>query len=81
LITFKGIKTYGHRFLGCLIELSIKSKKHGTDTFEFGPKPGEIKEKPPIKYISLQLGVKLRNAPLFVPNWVSSSFDPIFPFP
>jgi hypothetical protein len=54
--------------LGCLVELSIKSGKHSTDTFEFGPKSDEIKEKLPIKYISLQPGVKLRNAPLFVPN-------------
>jgi hypothetical protein len=35
---------------------------------EFGPKPGEIQKKPAKKYISLQGGVKLRNAPLFVPN-------------
>jgi hypothetical protein len=47
---------------------------------EFGPKPGEIFKKPAKKYISLQLGVKLRNAPLFVPNWVWSGFDPVFPF-
>jgi hypothetical protein len=33
--------------------------KHGTSTVEFGRKPGEIKEKPPKKYIGLQLGVKL----------------------
>jgi hypothetical protein len=47
----------------------VKSGKHGTSTLEFGPKTGEIKEKPPTKkYISLQLGLKLRNAPLFVPN-------------
>jgi len=35
---------------------------------EFVPKSGEIKKKPAKKYISLQLEVKLRNAPLFVPN-------------
>jgi hypothetical protein len=37
---------------------------------EFGPKPGEIpkEKKPAKKYISLQREVKLRNAPLFVPN-------------
>jgi hypothetical protein len=36
---------------------------------EFGPKPGEIFKKPAKKYISLQGGgVKLKNAPLFVPN-------------
>ncbi len=81
LITSKGIKSYGHRFSGCLVEFSVKSGKHGTSTLEFGPKPGEIKGKPPKKYISLQLGVKLRNAPLFVPNWVSSGFDPSFLFP
>jgi hypothetical protein len=34
-----------------------------------------------IKYIiSLRWGVKLWYAPLFVPNWVWSSFDPAFPF-
>jgi hypothetical protein len=47
---------------------SVNSGKHGTSTFEFGRKPGEIKEKPPKKYISLQLGVKLENAPLSVPD-------------
>jgi len=80
LITFKGIKTYEHRFSGCLVEFSVKSGKQGISTLEFSPKPGEIKEKPQKKYISLQLGVKLINAPLFVPNWVSSAFDPVFPF-
>jgi hypothetical protein len=39
-----------------------------------------FKKKPAKNYISLQLGVKLRNAPLFVPNWVSTCFDPVFPF-
>jgi len=33
-----------------------------------------------IKYISLRWGVKLWYAPLFVPNWVWSGFDPAFPF-
>jgi hypothetical protein len=46
----------------------MKSRKHGTSTLEFGRKSGEIKEKPPKKYISLQLGVNLENAPLFVPD-------------
>jgi hypothetical protein len=46
----------------------VKLGKHGTNTFEFGRKPGEIKEKPPKKYISLQLGVNLKNAPLFMPD-------------
>jgi hypothetical protein len=32
LITFKGIKTYGHRFSGSLVEFSVKSGKHGTST-------------------------------------------------
>jgi hypothetical protein len=35
---------------------------------EFGPNPIEIEKKPAKKYISLQGGVKLRSAPLFVPN-------------
>jgi hypothetical protein len=35
---------------------------------EFGPKPGESKKNPAKQYISLQGGVKLRNAPPFVPN-------------
>jgi hypothetical protein len=35
---------------------------------EFGPKPAEILKKPAKQYISLQQGVKLRNAPPFVPN-------------
>ncbi len=39
---------------------------------EFGSKPGEIPKKTCKKYISLQGGVKLRNAPLFVPSWVST---------
>jgi hypothetical protein len=38
---------------------SANSGKHGTNTVEFGQKPGEIKEKLPKKYIGLQLGVKL----------------------
>jgi len=46
----------------------VKSGKHGTSNVEFGRKPGEIKEKPPKKYINLQLGVNLENAPLFVPD-------------
>jgi hypothetical protein len=46
----------------------VKSGKHGTSTLEFGRKPSEMKEKPPKKYISLQLGVNLENAPLFVPD-------------
>jgi hypothetical protein len=32
MITFKGIKTYGHRFSGCLVEFPVKSGKHGTST-------------------------------------------------
>jgi len=48
-----------HRFSGCLVEFFVKSGKHGTNALEFGRKPGEIKEKPPKKYIGLQLGVKL----------------------
>jgi hypothetical protein len=52
-----------NQFSGCFIVFSVNSGKHGTSTVEFGQKPGEIKEKPPKKYIGLQLGVKLKNAP------------------
>jgi hypothetical protein len=32
LINFKDIKTYGHRFSGCLVEFSVNSGKQGTST-------------------------------------------------
>jgi hypothetical protein len=40
----------------------LNTKRHQNP--EFGPKPGEIKN----KYVSLKGGLKLRNSPLFVPN-------------
>jgi hypothetical protein len=46
---------------------NVKKTRHQNP--EFGPKPGEIFLKKTLKrYISLQRGVKLRNALFFVPN-------------
>jgi hypothetical protein len=54
----------------------LKVRKTQHQNPEFGPKPGEIQEKPAKKYSSM-VG-RLRNAPFFVLNWVSSCFDPLF---
>jgi hypothetical protein len=45
-----------------------KSGKHGTSTLSLVQNLVRFLKKPPKNYISLQLGIKLRNAPLFVPN-------------
>jgi hypothetical protein len=60
----------GTGYQGCLVEFSVKSGKHGTGTLSLVQNRVRLKKKPPKKYISLQggSGVKLRNAPLFVPN-------------
>ncbi len=55
----RGIKTCEHQFSGCFAVFSVNSGKHGTSTVEFGQKLGDIKDKPPKNYISVQLGVKL----------------------
>jgi len=58
-----------------IIEFSIKSRKQGTSTLSLVQNRVRFLKKPVKKYISLQGGVKLWNAPYFVPNWVWSGFD------
>jgi hypothetical protein len=45
-----------------------KVRKTRHQYLEFGPKPGEIQKNLQKSTLSLQGEVKLRNAPLFVPN-------------
>jgi hypothetical protein len=58
-----------------IIEFFVKSRKHGTSTLSLVQNWIRFLKKPVNKYISLQGGFKLRNAPLFVPNWVWYGFD------
>jgi hypothetical protein len=44
------------------------SRKSRHQYLKFGTKANEIQKNLPKKYISLQLGVKPKKAPLFVPN-------------
>jgi ABC-type lipoprotein release transport system permease subunit len=48
----------------------LRKKEHQNP--KFGHTQGEIKKKPPKKYISILLGVKLRKPSIFVKNWISS---------
>jgi hypothetical protein len=63
-----------------IIEFTVKSGQHGTNSLCLVKNRVRLKKHLQKKYISLERGVKLRNAPLFVPNWVWSGFDPVFPF-
>jgi hypothetical protein len=63
------------------LEFSVKSGQNGNSSLSLVQNRVRFKKKPAKKYIGLQQGVKLRNAPLFVPNWVWSDFEPSFLFP
>jgi hypothetical protein len=67
MIGWIGVKPFVISFI---LELSVKSGKHGTRTLSLvQTKPGEIPKNPRKKYVSLQgRTFKLRNAALFVPN-------------
>jgi hypothetical protein len=49
-----------------------KARKTQYQNLEFGHTQGEIFKKPAKKYISIQLGVKLRIPSIFVKIWISS---------
>ncbi len=65
---------------GCIVEFSNKVRKTQHQNPEFGPRPGEIHKRNLQKSTLAFQGVKLRSAPILVPKWVSSGFDPLFPF-
>jgi hypothetical protein len=50
------------------IKFSRKLGQHGTNSLSLVQNQVRLKQKPAKKYIRLQAGAKLRNAPLFVPN-------------
>jgi hypothetical protein len=50
------------------LEVSIKVRKTQHQNPEFGHTQGEIKKKPPKKYISIQGGMKLRKPSILVVN-------------
>ncbi len=54
----------------------FKSEKHDTNTLNLVQNRVRLKK----TCKKVRQVVKVKNAPLFVPNWVSSSFDPVFPF-
>jgi len=49
-----------------------KVRKAQQHNLEFGHTQGEIKKKTAKKYISIQLGMKLRKPSILMVNWVSS---------
>ncbi len=54
------------------IKVIHKVRKTQQQNPEFGHTQGEIKKKPAKKYISIQLGMKLRKPSILMVNWVSS---------
>jgi len=65
-----------------IIEKSVKSGKHRTRTLSLVQNRMRCKKKNLRKIrLALRGGGETQKCTIFVPNWVSSGFDPLFPFP